>query len=422
VDVNQRKDEVQNEAIAKWIVKDKHGTAEIITGAGKTFLGLKALYTMPRHSDLTHLFLAEQKDREVDLEADIIKFNKINSCDVHKDYNLRFVCYQTVRNWSGYKLGLVIADEIHDSMTPENYKFYINNTYNAIIGLTAKFDGKLQYAVKNNDVLKAFFNENIVSKLDMLNKVAPIIFSYTTIQGQSEGTSRLLNIYIVESEIDRNNKNIESGNATTKFFQSEEAAIKYANKNVKIALGLQPFPTEDYYEYQERRNLAIFKSSLKRCSLIYDLPSKVAVANKVMASLIGKTIVFSNSLKAVKKVTTFVVASSNTDSENIFNRAMFDEGQIKTIGSFKKLKQGANLEQADNVILMSYYSTEVDFIQRIGRLRQNKNLVGNVFILVTKDTQEEVWLSKMMTSSTNYKVVRGTLEQCMDKYLINLKE
>lgn len=421
MDINQRKDQVQNECLTKWITSDKTGTAEIITGAGKTFLGLKALYTMSKHTDVTHVFLAEQKDREIDLEADIIKFNKLNNCDVHRDYDLKFACYQTVRNWSGYKLGLVIADEIHDSMTPENYKFYINNSFNSIIGLTAKFDGKLQYAIKNNETLKSFFGENIVSKLDMLNKVAPVIFKYNTDQGQSEGTSRLLNIYIVESNIDVNNKNVESGNATSRFWQSEEGAMKYANKNVNMALALQPFPNEDYYVYEERRNLAIFKASLKRCSLIYDLPTKIATAEKLLKTILGKTIVFSNSLKAVKKVTPHVVASSNSDTENAVNRTMFDEDDIKVIGSFKKLKQGANLERADNVILMSYYSTEIDFIQRIGRLRQNKNLVGNVFVLVTKDTQEEVWLSKMMASSTNYRVVRGTLEECTNKYLLNLQ-
>lgn len=422
MEINHKKDQIQNDCVAKWIINDKTGTAEIITGAGKTFLSLKALYTMPRHSDLTHVFLAEQKDREIDLETDIIKFNKINNCDVHKDYNLKFFCYQTVRNWSGYKLGLVIADEIHDSMTPENYKFYINNSFKAILGLTAKFDGKIQYAIKKNEDLKSVFKQNIVSKQDMLSNTAPIMFKYGTDQGQAEGTSRLLNIYIVETEVDSNNKNIESGNATTKFWQSEEAAMKYANKNVNIALGLQPFPNENFYDYEERRNLAIFKASLKRCSLIYDLPSKIVVANRLIKTIIGKTVIFGNSLSSIKKVTPFIVASTNSDEMNTTNRRMFDDDEIRTIGSFKKLKQGANLERADNVILLSYYSKEVDFIQRIGRLRQYKNLYGNVFILVTKDTQEEVWLSKMMASSTNYKIFRGTFEECTNKYLIDLKE
>ena len=86
MDINQRKDQVQNECLTKWITSDKTGTAEIITGVGKTFLGLKALYTMPRHTDATHLFLAEQKDRETDLEADILKFNEINNKSIPTIY------------------------------------------------------------------------------------------------------------------------------------------------------------------------------------------------------------------------------------------------------------------------------------------------------------------------------------------------
>ena len=64
-------------------------------------------------------------------------------------------CYQTVRNWSGYKLGLVGADEIHDSISPENAKFYFNNAFQGILGLTAKFDGSKYYDFSNN---KQIFN------------------------------------------------------------------------------------------------------------------------------------------------------------------------------------------------------------------------------------------------------------------------
>jgi len=59
------------------------------------------------------------------------------------------------------------------------------------------------------------------------------------------------------------------------------------------------------------------------------------------------------------------------------------------------LKQGANLKGADNVIMMSYYSSSIDMIQRIGRLRKNGNKKGNVFIFVTVGTQEEKWFKKM---------------------------
>ena len=107
---NLLKDKVQKEALDSWIKSNKTGTAEIITGLGKTFLALNALYTMPRNDQL-HLFLAEAIDRQTDLIKDIVKYNKIFNRDVLNDYNLQFQCYQTVYRWKNKEFGLVIADE-----------------------------------------------------------------------------------------------------------------------------------------------------------------------------------------------------------------------------------------------------------------------------------------------------------------------
>ena len=89
--------------------------------------------------------------------------------------------------------------------------------------------------------------------------------------------------------------------------------------------------------------------------------------------------------------------------------------EISLIGSFKKLKQGANLPNIDNCIIMSYYSTDKDFIQRVGRLRQN-NKIGNIFIFLTHETQEVVWFSKMFDNITNLSMIYcDNVEDCLIK-------
>jgi superfamily II DNA or RNA helicase len=417
VDVNLQKDKIQNEAVAKWTANDKKGTTEIITGLGKTFLALKALYTMPKNQqDTVHLFLAEQKDRQQDLIKDVVKFNAIYKCNVMADYNLQFQCYQTVRNWKGYKLGLVIADEVHDSMSVENYKFYINNSYNSLLGLTALFNGDTTYFIGDRPELEEIFGKRLITKQDLLDHVAPICYTYTVDQGQIEGTSRKLNIFVVETELDPVTKNVECGSKTHTFMSTETLAYEYAAKKVNLALNMKQGLLEDYYKYNESKNLNLFRASAKRCKLLYNLPSKIKTTQSILKFLVDKTVVFSNSLDALTEVTPWVVSSKKTDTQNESVRTMFDCGTIKTIGSFKKLKQGANLEKADNCILMSYYSTEIDFVQRIGRLRQHMDKVGNVFVLVTKNTQEEVWLSKMMENATQYNIFKGNLTDCLIKY------
>ena len=82
----------------------------------------------------------------------------------------------------------------------------------------------------------------------------------------------------------------------------------------------------------------------------------------------------------------------------------FEKNKVNVIGSFKKLKQGANLDGLDNCIIMSYYSTEKDIVQRMGRLRDNGK-IGNIFILLTIATQEETWFNKMFENLDNIEMV-----------------
>jgi superfamily II DNA or RNA helicase len=421
MELNDQKSKIQDEALNVWVKSGKKGTAEIITGLGKTFLALKALYTMPKHDqDTIHLFLAEQKDRLSDLMKDILKFNEINNCNVMEDYNLQFQCYQTVRNWSGYKLGLVIADEIHDSISTENYKFYLNNKFDAILGLTALFNGEINYTIKREHNIRTIFNKDIVTKQELLDHVAPIVFKYNVNQGQKEGTSRKLNIYIVENRLNITDKNVKAGNSSNTFYQTEAAAYAYVNKKFEEASNMVQGLLEDFYKFQERKNISLFKATNKRCKLLYELPSKLNATRHLLANIVGKTVIFGNSIDSLKSITPNVVSSKQSDAENNKLRELFDNGFIHVIGSFKKLVQGANLDKVDNCIIMSYYSTEVKFIQMIGRLRQNKGKEGNVFILVTKDTQEEVWLSKMIENSSEYNIIRcNSVYSCIEKYKQN---
>jgi superfamily II DNA or RNA helicase len=373
--LNLKKNEVQVEALKAWVNAEKRGTCEIITGLGKTFIGLHALYTMPKNKDV-HLFLAETVGREKDLMDDIKKYNEIFNRNVLKDYNLEFHCYQTVYKWRHKRFGLIIADEIHDSLSPAYSQFYFHNEFKAIIGLSATVNKKTSY--KRAD-------DTVYTKGDLLKSVAPICYTYSVEQGIEDKTARKLAIYVILHKLEENKKTVPAGNSKKRFMQTEAAAYTYWDKRHKQSW---------YIEDTEKRDLQIRITSTKRSNILYNLESKVPVVKKILAAVDNKTIVFGNSLDALLKVTPNVVSSRNSEDRNKKLREDFDKGKVQVIGSFKKLKQGANLKGLDNCILMSYYSTDKDFIQRIGRLRQNGE-IGNVFILLTQNTQEEVWFRKM---------------------------
>jgi superfamily II DNA or RNA helicase len=372
----EKKDKVQKEAISAWKKSGKKGTCEIITGLGKTFIALHALYTMPKNKDV-HLFLAETTDRETDLKKDVAKYNEIFGKDVFKDYKLEFYCYQSAYKWKDKEFGLVIADEIHDSLTPSYSAFYRNNSYKAIIGLSATVERGTTYETDRGD---------IYTKGEILDKIAPVCFKYGLKKARVDKTSRDLDVYVILNKLDDKDKYIKAGSKSKTFFQTEKAAYDYWDKQHK-----QSFFILD----QTLKTLKIRITATKRSNILYNLKSKIPIVRKLVDNLDSKTIVFGNSLDSLLQITPNVVSSRNKEEKNQQIRDSFEKGKIKTIGSFKKLKQGANLDGLDNCIMMSYYSTSKDLIQRIGRLRDNGRK-GNIFIILTQGTQEEVWLKKML--------------------------
>ncbi|MGO1820559.1 MAG: DEAD/DEAH box helicase family protein [Senegalia sp. (in: firmicutes)] len=107
----KKKDIVQKKALNAWLDNGKKGTCEVVTGLGKTFIALHALYTMPKNKKI-NLFLAEVSNRKKDLLEQIEIYNKIFNRNVLKDYTLKFKCYQGAYKYKDLDLGLVIADKI----------------------------------------------------------------------------------------------------------------------------------------------------------------------------------------------------------------------------------------------------------------------------------------------------------------------
>ena len=397
VEIDSQRSRVQDEAVLAWELCGKRGVVEAITGIGKNFMFLKALHKCEK--GISVLFLAEQVDREYDLRKDIEKFDSLYNTVTLLDYYFEFMTYQSAYKLNGKHWDFVCADEIHDSLTPEYSKFYFNNSFNYFMGLSAT----IPYT--------KYVDENGVeyTKRDLLRQIAPICYKYTLKQGQIEKTARPLNVIVVEGALDDKNRVIEAGNKKVKFKTTEKEAYAYWDGVFNKALYLDG----------RSREFMIRKAAAKRAGILYKLPSKIETVKSLLPRLQGKTLVFGNDLDALEQmVPGGVISSRNSEKKNTEIRDMFDKGEIKNIASFKKLKQGANLSNLDNIIITSYYSSTKDLIQRVGRLRKAGKRVGNVIILVTKGTKEEDWFLKMFVSlGINETRVQSKDIAAIDKYL-----
>jgi superfamily II DNA or RNA helicase len=375
------RNEIQKEALKAWIKAGKKGTLEISTGVGKTKISLDAAKLFPKNAKI--LFLAETTQREQDLREDQKKFR----C---KSWNIQFMCYQSAYKLKDTKWDLVIADEIHEGLTLIRSKFFFNNKIGAIIGLSATVD---KYApIDRSDP------ECMINKGDLLKDIAPVCYKYTLNDSIENETTRDLEVYIIHHSLDRTAKNIQGGNKKTTFMTTEYSSYQYLDERFRKAMFLP----------QSQKSWAIPLWARKRADLLYSLPSKVKAIHKLLGALNLKTIVFGNHIDSLLEITPFTVSSRNKDAENDQIRSDFDSDKIKTIGSFKMLKQGANLKDLDACVIHSYYSKELDIIQRLGRLRY-KDKKGYVFIFVTTGTQETVWFKKMTENLDSL-----TLIPCLD--------
>ena len=375
--IDEKKRQIGIQAKEAWEACDQLGTVELATGMGKTFLALDCMVSLPKGSDV--VFLAEAAQREHDLNVDIDKFKSAFGIDVREHVNLEFACYQSACKWVRRSFDLAVCDEIHDSMSPVYVQFYKNNKCKRILGLSATIKSDRTYIIDGVEVNKEI----------LLDDIAPVCFTYDIGAGQREGTSRQLDIHVIYHRLDQIKRNVDGGNKNNPFKTTEARAYKY----------LDDMFWQGVYS---KKDYLVKSSMMKRSLLLYSLPSKIEATKQLIKTVQGKTIIFNNDLNALEKVTTNVVRSAKKgeskkqrDDANFDLRNRFDKGNIRTIGSFKMLKQGANLKGADNVIMMSYYSSSIDMIQRIGRLRKNGNKKGNVFIFVTVGTQEEKWFKKM---------------------------
>jgi len=383
----EKRIKVQKEALSAWKNSGKKGSLEVVTGLGKTKIFLDAVKDYPKSAKI--LFLAEVTDRETELRNEQKKWGM-------EGVNIEFACYQTAYKWQGREFDFVCADEAVDSFTPAYSQFYFNNNIKDLMCLFAFLDSHLVVGQENGKE---------ITKGELCNQIAPVCFTYSLQQAQKDKTYRELDIYVIKHKLDGVNKTIEAGGKDKKWMQTEQAAYDYADNIFQ----------KEWAGKKSWNDFSVMRASGRRANILYSLPSKIGAVKRLLENLNTKSIIFANSLPTLEKITPNVISSHKSDKENEEIRNSFDNGDSQVIASFKKLQQGANLTDLDNVIMMSYYSKQKITIQRTGRLRQNGE-VGRLFVFVTANTQEEKWHKSMFEGMEMLNFIQCTdLDDCLNK-------
>jgi len=346
----------------------ERGTAEIATGVGKTFIAFKWLYKyVPKYSKVT--FFAETTVREKTMYDEAKKFKEIYDLDVMSDYNISFCCYQSLPITNSIAH---IYDEIHDMLTPVYQACWFNNEPEYCIGLSA--------FIPNIPLDKLDYESP--TKIDILNQFAPIKYKYPISQAVEEGILSPFEISVKYYEFDNKVKNMLGGTKAKPVQMTEFEYFKFFDTRRKN------FMMNHIYRGVCGKRVS---------DLLQGTKSPVPIAKEVLKTQ-GKTVIFGVDIDVLLEITPNVISSRNSKIENQRIIDEFNSGKIDRIGSFKMLKQGITLEGVESVLLASYYSTEVDFLQRLGRgVRWVEGKVAKVIILKHKTSEmQDKWFNTML--------------------------
>ena len=385
MNISKIKDKIQRKGLNKWFSKPWYGrgTLQYATGSGKTRCGVLAAAYLAKITNMDARILILTPTETIRDRSWKDEFYKWNEGDVYEQC-VKCVCIQTAYKWIGHSFDLVIADEVHNYVSPEYFNFFANNKFVRILGLSAYIDP---------------------IKLRLLNSIAPIVESISTLEAQDLGLISPFKIYNVPVRL-TTDEQIEYDKADKSF----NGLFSFFNKDLKTMFACMN--TNVYSNFLAKKGMVLDASvasypfmcnaaMAKRKNIIYNSKSKIKAVKK-LSNIFSekKAIIFSQTIEFADKVTDELdncvsfhsKISKKKRNENL--NLLKSGNSITRISTAKALNEGMNVPDISMAIIASGTSKTKDMIQRIGRaVRWEANKEASIFRLYIQDSQEEKWVS-----------------------------
>ena len=383
--LSKSKDKIQRNGLNKWWSKPwfGRGTLQYATGVGKTRCGVLAAEHVAKITNMEARILILTPTETIRDNSWKEEFYKWDKSEIFEQC-VKCVCIQTAYKWVGHTFNLIIADEIHNYMSPKFANFFVNNRYERILGLTAYVD-KL--------------------KLRLLSGICPVIDKVSTIDAEELGLISPFKIYNVP--ISLTPTELSEYNKADKTFNS---LFPYFNKDLKIMFACMNKTRYDRFlrtkgELLDERNgsypFMCNAAMTKRKNIIYNAKAKLD-AVKIISNmnLEKKAIIFSQTIDFADKVTEQLdncvsFHSKISKKKRIENLDLLKSGNsITRISTAKALNEGMNVPDISMAIIASGTSKTKDMIQRIGRaVRWENDKQAIIYRIYVENSQEEKWIA-----------------------------
>lgn len=360
------RDLIQAEAIAAWEEANGVGTLAMATGVGKSKIAIDICEKLQKDKKDIKILLVvpTQQLRDTNWDKEFKKWGK-----EHLLANIDKVCYVSLTKKFNKVYDLVILDESH-KITPNNSKFFLTNIALKVLSLTATFPLEEDRAA-------------------LLNDVAPMVFEYTLDEAVKDGAVAPYEIFVIQTQLEEEEKGIKAGSKDKPFYQSEKKAYEYVNGLIAKA------------RLSDDSKLQMLL--LKRMRLIYNLPSKVRAAERLLKYLKEdeRILIFTGSIDHADKLCDHRYHSKTNDTA--LNR--FVNGELTRLSCVKALNEGINVPDLDIGVVVQLDSKVRNAIQRIGRIvRYRKDHVAKIFLIVCEETQDKVWCENALKGIDENKI------------------
>lgn len=357
---------------------DSHVLVQAATGSGKTKIACDL--SDAAHQDWT--ILVPRKPLVKTWEDELVKWGYE---DLLK--RIKILCYA-----SAHKLipgnNNIILDEAH-RLTDRSLPFVKDfKGTGKLIALSATIPGKKrelleQLGIEHSNTIKYSLDDAVDDD---------VVADYS--------------IKIIQFALDTVTKNVQAGKKGAYFMTTEAAGYVFKDQRVRQSI------------YSQNSQMIKF-AMLERMRFIYNLPSKIHLAQEVLKAIPAdkKVIIFCGSINHANMMCTHRYHSKTDETD--YNA--FCEGKINKLSVVQSVAEGVNIPELDYAILMQVQSEGLHAIQKIGRLVRKStgdpDKVGKVIILEATGTQDTKWVSNAMQSFDPAKIDYISATQFLNKGL-----
>lgn len=271
-------------------------------------------------------------------------------------------CYASLHKLKGGHYDLVVLDEGHN-ITEANAVFFENNQVLSCLYLSASRPNGQQ-------------KKTLLKKLGILP-----IYELSLDEAVLLGIIAPYNITVITTSLDNTNKYISAGNKKKRFFTTEKQNYLYLSKLIE--------------------KLPARETIRKRARFINDLRTKTNVAKLILKNVIPedlKTIIFCGSIAQAESVCEHAFHYKSGSAS--FDAFMNDE--ILRMSCVDAVNEGHNIPGLVIAFMVQLNSTELDFIQRMGRTLRGKK--GFIIILCVEDTVDKQWVQSALKAVSTARV------------------